>query len=61
MAKEQLRETVKERIKKEAPKLRLSCAKAFVIAADTGLSQAVLGELCNELEVKITQCQLGCF
>jgi hypothetical protein len=46
---------------KEAPKLRLPCGKAFAIAADNGLSLAEMGDLCNELEVKIIQCQLGCF
>ncbi len=61
MEKAEFRENLKGRILKEAPKLRLPCAKAFIIAADTGLSLAELGELCNELKVKIIKCQLGCF
>lgn len=61
MDKAEIRENVKKRILQEAPKLRLPCARAFIIAAESGYSQAELGELCNEIEVKIIQCQLGCF
>jgi hypothetical protein len=61
MDTEGLREIAKERILKDAPKMHLSCRKAFAIAEDTGLPPAELGKLCNELKVKIMHCQLGCF
>ncbi len=52
---------LKEMILAEADNSRLPCQKAFAIAAKTGLSTAEVGKTCNELEVKIAECQLGCF
>lgn len=40
---------------------RLSCSEAFKIARDLDVPPAVVGRVCNELEIKITSCQLGCF
>jgi molybdate transport system regulatory protein len=56
------REEVKKRILAEAgEEQRLSCAKAFKIADELGCSAGQVGELCNELKVKIINCRLGCF
>jgi hypothetical protein len=54
-------EDIKARIKAAAPEGRIPCAKAFRLAEELGLSRKDLGELLNELKIKITQCQLGCF
>ncbi|HOL17879.1 MAG TPA: hypothetical protein PLY40_06295 [Bacillota bacterium] len=61
MARESLMERAKQRILEEAPQQRLACRKAFALAGELGLTTAEVGKLCNELEIKITHCQLGCF
>ena len=52
---------LKERIQAEADNSRLPCRKAIAIAEEAGLKPADVGKACNELEVKIVECQLGCF
>jgi hypothetical protein len=54
-------EDLKAKIKAAAPEGRISCPQAFQVAQDLGISRQVLGELLNELKIKIIQCQLGCF
>jgi hypothetical protein len=54
-------EEIKTRIKAAAPDGRIACAAAFRLAEELGLSRKDLGEHLNELKIKITQCQLGCF
>jgi hypothetical protein len=56
--------TIKEvqaRIQAAAPNGRIPCAAAFQLAEELGLTRSRLGELFNELNIKISQCQLGCF
>jgi len=40
---------------------RLACAEAFKIARDLDVPLADVGRTCNELGIKMMQCQLGCF
>ena len=40
---------------------RVTCAQACALAEDLKLTKAKIGKLLDELEVKITKCQLGCF
>ena len=54
-------EDVKARIKAAAPEGKLPCAAACRLAEELGLSRKDLGELLNELKIKIIHCQLGCF
>jgi hypothetical protein len=54
-------EEIKARIKAAAPEGRIACATAFKLAEELNLSRRDLGELLNQLRIKITQCQLGCF
>jgi len=54
-------EDLKGRIKAAAPEGKIPCAAAFKLAQDLGLSRKEMGELLNEMRIKITQCQLGCF
>jgi hypothetical protein len=56
-----LQEDVKARIKAAATEGRIPCAAAFRLAEELGLSRKDLGEVLNELKIKITHCQLGCF
>ncbi len=39
----------------------IRCAQAFALARKAGVSIAEVGAVCEELDVRITQCQLGCF
>jgi hypothetical protein len=54
-------EELKARIKAAAPEGRIACPAAFRLAEELGLSRKDLGELLNDLRIKIIQCQLGCF
>jgi hypothetical protein len=40
---------------------RLPCEEAFKIARDLGMPLSQVGKTCNELDIKIVGCQLGCF
>ncbi|MGQ9920140.1 MAG: hypothetical protein ACUVRZ_02300 [Desulfobacca sp.] len=52
---------LKARIQAAAPEGRIPCAAAFKLAEELGISRSRLGELLNELRIKIVSCQLGCF
>jgi hypothetical protein len=54
-------EDVKTRIKAAAPNGKIACATAFRLAEELCLPRKDLGDLLNELKIKIIQCQLGCF
>ncbi len=54
-------ENIKTRIRAAAPEGRIPCAAAMRLATELGISRKEMGELLNELRIKITQCQLGCF
>ncbi len=54
-------EDVKARIRAAAPQGRIACPAAFRLAEELGLSRKDLGEVLNELKIKITQCPWGCF
>ncbi|MBI4966034.1 MAG: hypothetical protein HY913_22330 [Desulfomonile tiedjei] len=40
---------------------KISCKVVFDIADEAGASKGELGELLNEMRIKIRACQLGCF
>ena len=40
---------------------RLPCPKAFEIAATLHVPIRQVGEACNQMAIKISHCQLGCF
>jgi hypothetical protein len=40
---------------------KLPCAMCFKIAEDFGISKREMGKVLNEIKIKISQCQLGCF
>ncbi len=54
-------EELKAKIRAAVPEGKIPCAAAFKLAKDLGLSRKEIGDLLNELRIKITQCQLGCF
>jgi hypothetical protein len=56
-----MNEKIKEEIQKRIKDNRLPCAVARKIAADLNVPYKEVGNAANELKVKITSCELGCF
>ncbi|HHT45897.1 MAG TPA: hypothetical protein GX004_01205 [Firmicutes bacterium] len=54
-------EEVKKKLIESTPKGKIPCVMAFKIARECNCSVAEIGKLCNELNIKIVNCQLGCF
>ena len=40
---------------------KLSCARAFQLAEEFNVPPAQIGRICNDNNIKISNCQLGCF
>jgi len=40
---------------------KLTCAICFQIADEFGIPKKELTKILNEMKIKISQCQLGCF
>lgn len=55
------REKIKEILSQKAPQKKLPCKLAFEISKEFNISLKEIGEVANELSIKITNCQLGCF
>ncbi len=58
---EQLKEMLTKEAKDIDGKKKLTCSQAFKISADLDVSLKQIGQACNEMEIKIHACQLGCF
>lgn len=55
------RKDIMDEIKRAAANGRLTCEKAHELAARLKIPLKDIGMLCNEMNIKITACQLGCF
>jgi hypothetical protein len=55
------RDKLEKVILKKAKAGKLPCAMCFKIAEDFGISKREIGKVLNEMKIKISQCQLGCF
>jgi hypothetical protein len=55
------RKKVEEAIRGKAKEGKIPCAVCFKIAEEHGISKRELGTILNEINIKIGQCQLGCF
>ena len=58
---EDLIEAVLERAQEVDGKKKLSCAEAFELAQQFDAKIIEVGRICNQQNVKIRRCQLGCF
>jgi len=52
---------LKNKIRAAAPEGKIACVAVFKLAEDLKISRQEMGDLLNELRIKIIQCQLGCF
>ncbi len=56
-----MKNKVAEEIEKKAINGRLPCPVARKIAKDFSVSYKEVGRVADELNIKITDCELGCF
>jgi hypothetical protein len=56
-----MKEKLIEEIKKKTVNGKIPCPVARKIAEDLSVSYKEVGRLANKLNVKITDCELGCF
>jgi len=55
---ENLRDIIQKKLQNDG---KLSCSDAFAIAKENNISTTTVGNECNNLNIKIKGCQLGCF
>ncbi len=55
------REELIKEVRKAAVNGRLSCEAAHRLSGEMKVPLGEIGALCNELNIKIASCQLGCF
>jgi hypothetical protein len=53
--------TLEEEIQSSLINGKLPCAEAFRIAKQIKVALKEVGDTANELKIKISSCQLGCF
>jgi hypothetical protein len=56
-----LREKILEAVRNAAVGGRLSCEKAHELGTKLDVPLQEIGRVCNELSIRIKDCQLGCF
>ena len=56
-----LRNLIKKRLIAAAQNGRIQCAGALSIASSFGVPAKEIGNVADELKIKISKCQLGCF
>jgi hypothetical protein len=56
-----MKNKVAEEIKKKAINGRLPCPVARKLAKELSISYKEVGRTADELNIKITDCELGCF
>jgi hypothetical protein len=54
-------EEIIAKLKEAARDGKIPCAVAFKVAKDCNVSTKEIGNLLNQLKIKIASCQLGCF
>jgi len=54
-------EQLKAALKSRAEGNRIPCKVALETATEFDVSPAVVGKTLNQLKIKLTRCQLGCF
>lgn len=57
----EMKETVLNAVVEKGGKKKLECQKAFEIALTHRMTLMDITRVCNENDIKISNCQLGCF
>lgn len=57
----ELREKIKAAATEKEGKQVLPCPKAFALAKELDASLKDIGQICDEENIRICNCQLGCF
>lgn len=57
----EITEEVLKAIKEAAPEGRITCARAHELAEQMKVPLIVIGQAADRLNIKIKNCQLGCF
>ena len=52
---------IEKLVRSAAKNNRILCSGALAIAKSLGISSREVGRIANELNIKISKCQLGCF
>jgi len=52
---------IANKLREVAPQGRISCTLARKVAEELKVSPKEVGEMCDELKIKIFACELGCF
>jgi hypothetical protein len=55
------KEKLSDAVRRAAVNGRLTCGKAHELGKELNVTLREIGEVCNELKIKIAACQLGCF
>jgi hypothetical protein len=55
------KEEIIAKVQEKAKDKKINCATALNLANELGVPPKVIGDACNELGIKIHNCQLGCF
>jgi hypothetical protein len=61
MGDAEISQEILEKVKKAATDNKLACPVARKLADDLGVTNKTVGDACNELDIKIKDCSLGCF
>ena len=56
-----MQDKIKEEVKKRSVNGRISCPVAHKIAEELSVAYKEVGRAANELNIKISDCELGCF
>ena len=59
--REELVKAVRAASHEEDGKVKLACAAAFRVAAEQKVAVGEIGRICNQENIRICKCQLGCF
>jgi hypothetical protein len=55
------KEKVTQKVESMSKNGKISCKQALKLAEEEGISSRDLGNLLNEIKIKVAGCQLGCF
>jgi LAO/AO transport system kinase len=56
-----IRQLIEEKLNAAAREGRVQCAEAMGIARSLGVRASDVGEVADEIRIRISRCQLGCF